>query len=67
MPSTIEAPFAMLGDPPEVVEVHSTRVSCEGVGGALGHPKVFMEMGDSGFVECGYCDRRFMPPDKART
>ena len=60
MPSTIEAPFAMLGDPPEVVEVQSTRVSCEGVGGALGHPKVFMEMGDSGFVECGYCDRRFV-------
>jgi uncharacterized Zn-finger protein len=60
MPSTIEAPFAMLGDPPETVEVASTRVSCEGVGGALGHPKVFMEMGDSGFVECGYCDRRFV-------
>lgn len=55
-----EAPFAMLADPPEVVLVDSTRVACEGVGGALGHPKVFMEMGDSGFVECGYCDRRFV-------
>ena len=55
-----EAPYAMLADPPEVVLVDSTRVSCEGVGGALGHPKVFMEMGDSSFVECGYCDRRFV-------
>jgi uncharacterized Zn-finger protein len=56
----IEAPDAMLADPPEVVVVESTRVSCDGVGGALGHPRVFMEMGDSGFVECGYCDRRFV-------
>ena len=55
-----EAPYALLADPPEVVVVDTTRVSCEGVGGALGHPKVFMEMGDSGFVECGYCDRRFV-------
>jgi len=55
-----EAPFSMLADPPEMVLVETTRVSCDGVGGALGHPKVFMEMGDSGFVECGYCDRRFV-------
>ena len=60
MPVPTEAPFAMLADPPEVVLVDSTRVACEGVGGALGHPKVFMEMGDSPFVECGYCDRRFV-------
>lgn len=60
MPVPNEAPYAMLADPPEVMLVDSTRVSCDGVGGALGHPKVFMEMGDSGSVECGYCDRRFV-------
>ena len=49
----------MLADPPEVFEVESTRVACDG-GGALGHPLVYMEMGDSAFVECGYCDRRFV-------
>jgi len=59
-PSSIEAPYALLADPPEVVLVDSTRVFCEGEGGALGHPLVWMEMGDSGFVECGYCDRRFV-------
>ena len=47
-------------DPPEVFEVDSTRVACDGGGGALGHPLVYMEMGDSDFVECGYCDRRFV-------
>ena len=62
-PSSIEAPNAMLADPPEVFLVDTTRVSCDGVGGTLGHPRVFMEMGDSGFVECGYCDRRFVLKD----
>ena len=47
-------------DPPEVIVVEEHRVSCEGVGGALGHPLVYMEMGGSGFVECPYCDRRFV-------
>jgi uncharacterized Zn-finger protein len=45
---------------PEVVEVRSRRVACDGVGGALGHPRVWLEMGEAGFVECGYCDRRFV-------
>ena len=47
-------------EPPEVVVVDTHRVSCEGVGGALGHPRVYMEMGDSPYVECPYCDRRFV-------
>ena len=45
---------------PEVITVRSGRVSCDGVGGALGHPRVWLEMGDSAFVECPYCDRRFV-------
>ncbi len=47
-------------EPPEVVVVHEHRVSCDGGGGALGHPRVYLEMGAKGFVECGYCDRRFV-------
>jgi len=46
--------------PPEVVYVSSKRVACDGVGGALGHPRVWLEMGESNFVECLYCDRRFV-------
>jgi uncharacterized Zn-finger protein len=45
---------------PEIVKVRSRRVACDGVGGALGHPRVWLEMGEAGFVECGYCDRRFV-------
>lgn len=55
-PSTeITSPFT-----PEVVVVRSKRVACDGGGGALGHPLVYMDMGQDDFVECGYCDRRFV-------
>ena len=46
--------------PSEVVVVRSGRVACDGVGGALGHPRVWLVIAqDSGWVECGYCDKRF--------
>ncbi|MDX2233887.1 MAG: zinc-finger domain-containing protein [Hyphomonadaceae bacterium] len=45
---------------PEIVTVRSRRVKCDGGGGALGHPVVFYDMGDETFVECLYCDRRFV-------
>jgi uncharacterized Zn-finger protein len=45
---------------PEIVETDQTRVACDGGGGALGHPKVYLEMGDEHFVECPYCDKRFV-------
>jgi uncharacterized Zn-finger protein len=50
--------------PPETIVVRSKRVACDGSGGPLGHPRVYMEMGEDDFVECGYCDRRFvLAPD----
>ncbi|MEL7139561.1 MAG: zinc-finger domain-containing protein [Pseudomonadota bacterium] len=45
---------------PEIVEVTTRRVSCVGQGGALGHPLVYMQIGPRGYVDCGYCDRRFV-------
>ena len=47
-------------DAPEQITVRSRRVSCDGVGGALGHPRVYLEMGEENLVECPYCDRRFV-------
>ncbi len=50
-------------DPPETIRVNSSRVACDGSGdvpAALGHPRVWLEMGESGAVECGYCDRRYV-------
>lgn len=51
--------------PPEIVVVPGRKVSCNGGGGALGHPIVWYEMGDDDFVECKYCDRRFVLEDKS--
>ena len=45
---------------PETVEVAERSVSCDGGGGTLGHPKVYLNMGGDTFVECPYCDRRFV-------
>lgn len=47
-------------DAPEVEEVTATRVSCNGGGGALGHPLVWLSIGPDGWVECPYCDKRFI-------
>ena len=55
-----KGPVMDLGPAPEVVLVASHRIACDGVGGALGHPRVWVEMGAAGFVECPYCDRRFV-------
>ncbi|MBI1339297.1 zinc-finger domain-containing protein [bacterium] len=40
--------------------VSTRRVACDGGGGALGHPKVWYDMGDDTSVECKYCDRLFV-------
>ena len=45
--------------PPEEIVVATKRVACDG-GGVLGHPLVYLDMGGETFVECGYCDRRFV-------
>ena len=58
----------------ETAIVTTTRVSCDGAtgipgGAALGHPRVWLEIDESGMTECGYCDKRFVlkggPADQA--
>ena len=39
--------------------VSSKKVSCDGGGGALGHPKVYLEMGDENKIICPYCSKLF--------
>jgi uncharacterized Zn-finger protein len=56
--------------PPEILLVDNTRVSCDGASGirsgagyrpaALGHPRVYLQIDEHGYVDCGYCDRRFV-------
>jgi len=68
--SAINALRIMSNAPPEVILTDTKRVSCDGAsdirGGtnyrpaALGHPRIFLEIDEHGFVDCGYCDRRFV-------
>ena len=46
--------------PPETIYVDKRRVCCDGGGGALGHPKVWYDLGADGQVECLYCGRLFV-------
>jgi uncharacterized Zn-finger protein len=45
--------------PPEEIEVTTREVSCDGGGGASGHPRVFLNMGETDSIDCPYCGRRF--------
>jgi uncharacterized Zn-finger protein len=47
---------------PEIfyVERDADQISCDGGGGALGHPIVWYNFDGSDRVECGYCDRLFI-------
>ena len=57
----------------EIVTVETRRVSCNGASGirggagyrpaALGHPLIYLEIDEAGYVDCGYCDRRFVLKD----
>ena len=55
---------------PEITTVDTRYVWCDGAGdirggenyrpAALGHPRVYMEIDEKGYVDFGYCDRRFV-------
>ena len=44
----------------DIVLTSDHKVSCNGDGGALGHPRVYLEMGADDQIVCGYCGRRFI-------
>ena len=46
--------------PFETVEIDAMVTACNGNGGALGHPRVFLNLAPSGQVECPYCSRLFV-------
>ena len=55
----------MASDPsvPEISYVTTPRVACDGASetqAALGHPRVYLQIDERGYVECGYCDKRFV-------
>ena len=74
LPITTEEPIARparacyraaMHPPLETTRVTHARVACDGAtdipgGAALGHPRVWLQIDETGYVDCGYCDRRFI-------
>lgn len=58
--------IAMTIEAPETRTVDSYRVACDGGEGALGHPRVWLSIPrDKGWVECPYCDCKYVHKDHA--
>lgn len=51
----------------ETIEVSALEVACDGGGGALGHPKVYLHIDQgAGQVTCPYCSRVYIFVASAR-
>ena len=50
----------MATEPSEIIDVETPKVACDGGKGALGHPRVFLNMEGKGQIDCPYCGRRFV-------
>ncbi|MBT4931804.1 MAG: zinc-finger domain-containing protein [Rhodospirillaceae bacterium] len=43
----------------ETIIVEQSSVSCDGDGGPLGHPRVYLQIGNDGEIVCPYCSRTY--------
>ena len=51
----------MVIDSPETEIVENFKVFCDGGEGALGHPRIWLQISaERGWVECPYCDKRMV-------
>ena len=44
----------------EIEYTNSKKLSCNGLDGPLGHPKVYLDMGDKNQIICPYCSKLFI-------
>lgn len=44
----------------ESLLVNTRQVDCDGGGGGIGHPKIYLSIGDNNIVECPYCGKTFI-------
>jgi uncharacterized Zn-finger protein len=48
--------------PFETIYIDEMVAACNGDGGPLGHPRVYLNLAPAGKVECPYCSRLFVNP-----
>ena len=47
-------------EPEKTIRAETRTVRCDGGGGPLGHPAVYLKIGDEGAIVCPYCSRRYV-------
>jgi len=56
----MESPDLKNKEKKELQEVSSSKVTCDGGGGTLGHPKIYLDMGQATEITCPYCSKLFV-------
>lgn len=46
--------------PTELIETKNAVIKCDGGGGPLGHPMIYLNLGKEGKIICPYCSRCFV-------
>lgn len=46
--------------PFETIEIDEMVAACNGGGGPLGHPRVYLNLAPTGRAECPYCSRQYV-------
>ena len=50
-----------MAEPVETIKTTTPNVNCDGGGGALGHPRVYLQIKPQvGHIDCPYCSRRYV-------
>ncbi len=50
-----------MSEPVETIKTTTGNVACDGGGGSLGHPRVFLQIKPQvGHIDCPYCGRRYV-------
>ncbi|MBN9542646.1 MAG: zinc-finger domain-containing protein [Alphaproteobacteria bacterium] len=47
-----------------VYKVNTHEVYCDGESPAIGHPRVFLTMGEAKEISCPYCSKKFIYENK---
>ena len=49
-----------MSEPFEIIRVDTPKVACNGGGGALGHPRIYLNLGAEHRIQCPYCSRLYV-------
>lgn len=52
--------------PTEIITVETAVLACDGGNLALGHPRVYLHIAESGKVDCPYCGRQYVLKEGAK-